>query len=474
MSVKETLTTKLGGSKSLKAGLGYTVGNILVRGISFITLPIFSRLMTQEQFGVFNVFLSYEAFLFVIVGLALHSSIKSANLEYPGKIDEYTSSVSIIYWINFVILMLIAGLLGKHVAGIMGIPYPAILMLVMYSFGSAIVTLFNERISINYSYKKYMVVALINSVGNVGVSLILMMTLFKESMDIGRIVGATVVFFLLGVGILITFYMKARPRFNRQYIKWGIKYSAPIIPHGISQVLLGQCDRVMIRYFISEAATGVYSLAGTINLVMTVISASIDTAWSAWFFGEMKENRIDNVKKRAIQLSLLFTILGVGLLGICPELIWILGGSKYAAATAVAVPLIIDSYLLFLYNIIIASEYYKKKTGYIMAGTLIAAVVNVILNYIFIQKYGYVAAAYTTLFSYMLYLIIHEIISRRIMGFFVLSPWQIIKGLIIMYVFGVVTFAFEGQILIRYAITLVGCALLAFSLYKKLKKQGGT
>ena len=44
-------------SKAIKAGVGYTLGNILVKGIGFISLPIFSRLMTTEEFGVYNIFI---------------------------------------------------------------------------------------------------------------------------------------------------------------------------------------------------------------------------------------------------------------------------------------------------------------------------------------------------------------------------------------------------------------------------------
>ena len=51
---------------AVKAGIGYTVGNILIKGISFMTLPVFSRLLTTEQFGVYNVFVSYEAILYVV------------------------------------------------------------------------------------------------------------------------------------------------------------------------------------------------------------------------------------------------------------------------------------------------------------------------------------------------------------------------------------------------------------------------
>ena len=473
MALLETLKNRIGGTdRSLKAGLGYTVGNMLVRGISFLTLPIFSRLMTEHEFGVFNVFLSYEAVLFVVVGLALHSSVKSANYEFPGEIDEYTSSVSIIYWIGFGVLFAAAAAFGRLLTGPLGIPYPAILMLVCFSFGSAVVTLYNERLSLNYSYVRYMVVALINSLGSVGLSLLLMVTVFSEHRDMGRIVGASAVFLALGVAIMFGFYRKARPRPVRAYWQFGVKYSSPIIPHGLSQVLLGQCDRVMIKSMVSFSAAGIYSLAGNINLILTVIAASVDAAWSAWFFEQMNGGKIAAIKHRAKNFALVFTILTVGLMAISPELVYFFGGARYDAARYVAVPLILDAFVLFLYNIVIASEYYLKKTRFIMLGTLIAAGINIVLNYVFILRFGYVAAAYTTLFSYLCYLALHVGLSRKFLGTFVLDPGWIIGTFAVCAASGAFFLGYTHHIVIRYVFCLIVVIIVGLALMRRRKGQG--
>ena len=141
-------------NNALTAGLGYTVGNILIRCISILTLPIFSRLMTTEEFGVFNVFMSYDAVLYVIVGFALHSSIRSANLEFKGRIDEYTSSVSLIYLICAVILSALVLAFGDSIGSLLGFNNVLLYLLIIHSFSSALLNLYNTKISLNYSYKK--------------------------------------------------------------------------------------------------------------------------------------------------------------------------------------------------------------------------------------------------------------------------------------------------------------------------------
>ena len=219
--------------RAFKAGIGYTLGNILIKGINFLTLPIFSRVMSAEEFGVFNVFMSYDAILFVIVGLAMHTSIRSANSEFKGKIDAYTSSVSLLYLINALILAAVVVLFGAGLSGLLGFDRSVLYMLILFSTGSAILTLYNNRISLDYSFKKYLAVAMVNSIGNVALSLILILTVFRSQKDVGRILGSTLVIAALAVVLLIGMYRKAKPRYNKQFWKFGLKYSLPIVPHGV-------------------------------------------------------------------------------------------------------------------------------------------------------------------------------------------------------------------------------------------------
>ena len=163
-------------SSAFSAGVGYIIGNFFVKGIGILTLPLFSRIMTTAEFGVYNVFLSYDSLLFVVMGLALHSSIRSANLEFRSKINEYVSSISLIYLFNLLAFTVAGVVFGNIISKWLEIEKPIIFVLILYSFGSSVLTLYNSKISLNYAYKKYVFVALINTIGNIALSLLLMFT----------------------------------------------------------------------------------------------------------------------------------------------------------------------------------------------------------------------------------------------------------------------------------------------------------
>ena len=407
-------------SKALRSGIGYTIGNILIKGINFLTLPIFSRLLSQEEFGVYNVFVSYDTILFVIMGMALHSSIQSANLEFRGQINRYASSISLIYLGNLILFLIVTALFHRQLSQLLDLPPVAILLLVLGSFSSALITLYNSRISLDYAYKKYLLVSACSSISNVGFSLLLILTAFRDQRALGRMVGSIVPLFVIAIIILLSFFRKEKPRPSKTYWRFGVKYSLPIIPHGISQVLLNQFGRIMIRNMEGDGPAGIYSLAGNIKLVLTIITDSIATAWNTWFYSHMDKGDKKAIQQRSVQLMGLFFILTVGLMALSPELVFILGGKGYDQAKFVAIPMILDAFILFLYNIIVPSEYYSKKTTFIMVGTMVAAGINIALNYIFIQRFGFLAVGYTTLFAYVCYLVLHIIISRKLVKFFVL------------------------------------------------------
>lgn len=446
--------------KAVKAGMGYTVGNILIKGINFLTIPLFSRLLTTEEFGVYTVFASYEAILHVIVGLAIHSSIRSANLEFQGQIKKYTASVSLIYFLNAGILLLIAALFGNQLSELLDFSKTIILLLILYSLGSSLLALYNNFISLEYSYGKYLAAALFNSVGNVSLSLVLILTVFRDHRDTGRIVGSTVTICFLAAFLLVSIYRQARPRVNKEYWRFALKYSLPVVPHGVSKVLLGQFDKIMIRSMVGNSEAGIYSLAGNIKLALTVISESIYAAWSTWFFEQMENQREDRIKARARQLSLLFAAMTVGTMALSPEIMLFLGGSAYDAGKYVAVPMIMDAFVLFLYDIIVPAEYYKKKTTYIMYGTIAATVIDLIANYLFIARFGYIAAAYTTLFSYLCYLILHVVISRKVIGFSVLAGKDMLLSAGIVFAAAVADLLLIDHLLFRLGV----CALILIPL----------
>ena len=95
------------GTKAAKAGLAYTVGNVLLKGIAFLTLPIFSRILTTEEVGFYNLYVSYETILTIFVGLCLYGSLRTAKYDYRQEFDSYVSSTLMLSGIVYIAVMVV-------------------------------------------------------------------------------------------------------------------------------------------------------------------------------------------------------------------------------------------------------------------------------------------------------------------------------------------------------------------------------
>lgn len=145
-------------------------------------------------------------------------------------------------------------------------------------------------------------------------------------------------------------------------------------------------------------------------------------------------------------------IYGIFLLLTClilatPELVWFMGSKEYQDAKYIVIPLLSCTFFTFFYTLPATVEYYYQKTKMIAIGTIGAAILNIILNSVFIRSYGYQAAAYTTLVSYFAYFVFHYNIAKKIHGSQIYDT-----KFIMLFVIGIIFFNFIGIILMNYSI----------------------
>lgn len=450
-------------NKIIKAGIGYTVGNYCIKGLTFLTIPIFARLLSTSDYGIYNTFIAYEAILYLFIGFALHASYKSAKLKYgllaEGNKDynfETYASVTIMFMIIVTLIwFIIANIFYPIIGETLSLDRVSTNLLVLYAFGSAVVACFNARASLTYQYKDFLKVAFINVAGNIGISVLLIETAFNNERYMGRIVGTVLPIFLIAVVISFDWFKSARPMHSKDYLKWGLKFSLPIVPHGISQVILSQFDRIMITSMIGAAQSGLYSFAYNIYSIISVTYTSIDTVWGQWFYDKMQSKNYKAIKNYSTIYMILMLIFSMSVMIASPELILILGSNKYKDSIYCVIPIIAGGYFAYLYTIPCEVEYYNSKTGLIAVGTFSAAVINIVLNYICILKWGYVAAAYTTLITYVLYFAFHYFLAWKIQGSFIFSNNSVLACSIGMVVSAFVTLRILEYILIRWIIIAI-------------------
>lgn len=446
------------GNKVVKAGIGYTIGNILVRGIGFLSIPIFTRLMSTGDYGLYNTYAAYEAIFYLIISLAFNSTAKIAKLEFKERFDEYMSTIVTAVLVNSAAWLVILNVVYPLISGYIWEFNRFVLnLLVIHSCGSALLVIYNAAISVRYEYKSYLKIALLNSFGGIIISIIAMLTLFADARYLGRIIGVTIGVAVTGLVILWSFYRRAKPNLKKGYIRYALQYSLPVVPHGISQVLLAQFDRIMIRNMTSEVYAGIYSFTGNISSIMKVIVNSVMTAWSPWFFEEYTKKNIKKIREVTKYCILVFALFTSGVMLCAPEVLKLMAPSDYWDGIKLVVPMALDVFCTLLYSIYCEIEYYYKKTKYLMVATVGAAVINIVTNYIMIKRYGYTMAAWTTLFSYICYFVFHYFLSRKFAGEDVFKLKSNIPAVLETILVAITASIFKEYLIVRWLMAFALC-----------------
>lgn len=404
--------------KYVKAGVAYTIGNYLLKGISFITLPLFVRLMTTEEYGNFSTYAAYESIFTIIVSLALYSSLKNAKYKFSNtnEFQEYISSCIQISAISTLGVLIICNIFYNYLTFIMDMTRGVMNLMIIQSYAASLLTLYQSYKSLSYKYVSFLRVSFINVISNIGLSLLLMFTVLYNDRYLARVLGTAIPLIIIGIAIIIYFIRIGGFHFNRFHWKYGIKFSIPLVLHGISQVILNQFDRIMIKAMRGAYDAGIYSFGYNISCLIAITLTSLQQVWQPWFYERMAEKDEKAIRNRGKQFSFgMMLFISCVILGI-NEIVIIMGTSEYRQSIYYLIPLLVGGYFSFLYLLPSQVEYYYEKTSYIAVGTCIAAVFNIAMNYLGIKWFGSIAAAYTTAIIYCFYFFIHFFIATSVHG----------------------------------------------------------
>lgn len=400
--------------KILRAGLVYTFANVLLKGISFLTVPLFIRLLTPEEFGRYSVFISFESIIFMFSGLTLHSSIKNAKYDHQDDYDTYIKNCIYVDFFNSLIIAVIANIVCFFGQEKIDLNFYEVNLLTIAGFCGAATAIYSSKLVMDYKAGDYAIVSFISVITGIGLSLFLIFTLFDFDHYLGRIIGLVCGEVSAAAYVLWRIFRTGFAPVKVLYWKYGLNISLPIIPHGLSQVVLSSANRIMIKYIYDAAKAGIFSFTYTVSLIPQVLFQSVASVWEPWFFERMSENDLEQIKRKSNIFCLLISVVFVMMACVTPEIVKILATDDYYDAIDISIIVLMGCYFATLYNIPCEVEYYHKKTKHIATSTFVCALINIGMNLLLMQYFSYKVAAYVTLFAYFLYFLFHMFMAYHI------------------------------------------------------------
>lgn len=397
----------------MKASIWFLIASFLQKGISTITTPIFTRILTTSEYGQYSVFSSWMAIITPIVSLNLFSGVYSQGVvKFESDRKRFSSSLQgltltmIIMW---TVIYMICPEFWNNIFSLSTMEMLAMLILIwlsaVYSFWSM-----NQRI--DFKYKGLVFVTLLASILQPVVSIVFI--LHSENKVLARIFGMIVVQLFLYSWMFLSMMMSGKEFFSKKYWMYALKFNIPLLPHYLSMNILSSSDRIMIGKMCDTSSVGIYNLAYSVSLIMTIFNTALLQTIEPWIYRKLKDKRVADIERVAYPSFIIIAAVNILLIMFAPEVITIFAPKQYKAAIWVIPSVALSVFFTFLYTFFATFEFYYEKTNYIAGATVGGAMLNIVLNYIFIKRFGFIAAGYTTLFSYILFAVLHYYFMRKI------------------------------------------------------------
>lgn len=453
-------------SLPVKASLWYTICNVINKGLALLSTPIFTRIMTEEQYGTFSVFQSWYSILIIFTSLNVFlGGYQKGLILYQNDIRRFTSSqlglTTTITVIVFGLYLLNIPLWTKvfNLAPLlMGAMFVELLLMPAIELWSA-----QQRF--DYKYKKFVVLTMSMSIAAILVGVVAVIAAsYKVEARVYSDVGIKAIFSSFVFALI---FITGRCFYHKEYWKYAFTFNLPLIPHYLSNYILNQSDRVMIGRMVGNSQAAYYSVAYTISTVMVLITSAISNSLTPYIYKSIASNEKGKIRKTTQPLVILVAGLCVVTMVFAPEVIRLFAGKKYMDAMYVIPPVSASVFFIFLYSLFSTIEYYYQKTGFIARATCSCAVLNLILNYFGIKMYGYYAAGYTTLVCYIALAYAHYLFYKKVLHekkleneiYSMKLIFWISLGMVILMVIFVTVYS---KILIRYLFVfglIVGAAI---------------
>lgn len=447
--------------RAVKSGIFFVVSQILVRGISFITTPLYTRLLSTEQFGEIRVYESWLQIAVPIMSLCLWKSVERAKYDMRDRFDSYTSAVQNLSYISIAFMIGICMLFKPQVQSFCNMDDVLLYVAFGYVFSYTSVLYMNrrEKQSMRYKFATTASMLLVIPATIISIAWLYIGNVRGEYEQLVhyRILGFYVPQVIGGLIIALIMAVQGKKLFSREYWKYGLLYSLPLIPEVLSIQIMNQADKIMIQNMIGEWETGIFAVGTTVSFIIWILEDSVWNAFLPWFYEKISRGESEDIEKPWTTVMHGFGMISWFLVMLAPEIVLILGAKKNMAAIWVIAPMITGTLFRFYSYSYTAIQNYYKKTGYVALGTILAMFVNVGLNYICILQFGYRAAAYTTAVSYAFLLLLQGWQEMKITGQRIIPLRTTLKYALVFFVLNLISM---GSYLIpwyvRYILILVG------------------
>ena len=458
------LKRQIGLNKTIVINMSST---ILLQGVAFFTIPIFTRVLGTEQYGLYSVFNSWVLILSLIMPFGLSNCNNWGQYYFKNEYNNFRSSIIIYNYIVSMVFCLIFLMLYNKINILFEYSFKLYVVLLLSSFSTNIIgavsgfLVFEKKALLNFFISVFL------SILNVILSLYLIFNFKFDNLYEGRVYGHYLPYVILSLVILVYILLKNRINLKFEYIKCAFLFGGPIVFHSLANIILGQSDRVMMQKMnVANSDIGIYSLFYSFVGVLSIILSGLNISFSPFYVEYIEKNDKDIIIIKSKNFIEIFTVVCIGFLLLSREVSYFMANDDYYRGIKL-IPIFVGTiYFIFMYQFAVNYEFFYRRTTTIAGGTICAALLNILLNLFFIKRLGMYGAAYATIISYFALYVFHYFIAYNMKEKrFYLSIRYYLIGIILIIVFSYIFYLLSNFAYVRWTLGVLIGTLEIYRIY---------
>lgn len=416
--------------KLLKQVSMYFSSSVIITLAGFISFPIWTRVFTPAEYGKMSIAVATLGFIIVLSKMG----INSAALRFYSEFAEHKRNLAFTYYYTTSFLSILINSLFTAVIFLMVIEfYPALQLDAQYKnifrilplmiIFESLIDIFLLFLRAEQKVKYHSLTRIAFRYSNLLINLLFVLV-FKLGLT-GYFISCAIIDGVFALVLGIKFFRQGKIRFNHfsvPLLKESISYGLPLIGLELSALLLTTGDRFLLQHFLGSGAVGLYSVSSNlVNYVVDFFADALKLAVLPILMAIWERNGKEESQQFLSLVSKIYIIVSVPIIFAVSfyghDFIVLIASEKFAAG-AVILPFIVAGHTIHKANFLFgAGLYLMKKTKALSAIIFGSALLNIILNIIFIPLLGLIGAAMTTLITFIIETILLIVVSFKTVNF---------------------------------------------------------
>ena len=382
-----------------RASLWYVASSAIARLIGALGTPVFTRLLTPEEYGLYPLYNTWLGIFTVIATFEITGAVIYRGFQrYRDDGEDFTSAtlgLILTLSLSFSLLyLLFRGAINRMT----GLDTASCALMLLQIPATAIISLYTAKARFEYKYKS---VALLNVLTAVAIPLCAVGIIYATNIrGEARIIASSLTLTVIALPILLKTLSDSPRLFCTPMWRYLILHSLPLLPHYFAMTMILKVGEISVSRLYGASALGKYSVALSLGMAMTVVSGGILSSLSPWIMRRMKDGDIPRVRDLLFILTKLISITCLGILALVPEALALFSSAAYHSILPAIYPVALSVIPTFLASALISGSIYFEKSWLSALPAIISAAVSTVLTLTLLPIADYRLVSLFTLISY--------------------------------------------------------------------------